>query len=85
MSRLATHCKFEKLVVAGVVTVADADFNLDPLGCTCQESKKLPCFLLSDVRAEFIPAEHFVKLYQNRQGEEDRATVQGKVERAAGC
>lgn len=77
VSRLATHRKFQKLVVAGVAAVADGNINLDPLGCAGQQCKKLPCFLLGDIRAEFVPAEHFVKLV--RTGKERRIVPRSKA------
>ena len=85
VSRFATHCKFQKLVIARVATVVDPDINLPPFGCAGKRGQKQPHLILGDVRAEFFTVEHFVKLCQDRLGEEDRATVQGTVERAPCC
>lgn len=65
--RLATHRKLQKLVVARVATVVDCDINLDPFGCAGKRGQKLPRLIFGDIRAEFFPAEHFVKLCHDRQ------------------
>ena len=83
VSRPTTHSKLQKLVVARVATVVDRDTNLDPFGCAGKRGQKLPRLIFGDVRAEFFPAEHFVKFCHDRHGDEYRATIQGMIKSAA--
>ena len=84
VGRLAIHRELQKLVIAGVATIANSDINLDPSACPSKDGKKLPRIIFCEVRPEFFPGKHLVKFCHDRQRKQDCATVQATVESAPG-
>jgi len=66
VSGATAHRELKEHIIPRVATVADFDVNLDPFRNSGECGEEMPRFILTDIRAKFLPRQNLSDLCQDR-------------------